>query len=725
MSAPPDQEFYRLVYQASRDAIVIINRQGRFLEANAAAEALVGYSAAELRQMTTDDLRASDKGLPRRNRTRVWRQGGTFEVELRHKKGHIVPVEITISPVFRGKTLQYVMGIARDITPRKQLQDTLRYQAHLLENISDAVISSDLDFNILSWNRAAEAIYGWRSEEVIGKPFAQLAQPEYPGQTRQEVIDQFFRNGYWKGEVIHKRKDGAPVHIQATVTLLTDSKGNPTGVVSTNHDITARKQAEEKLHRHTAQLELLHEAGRQLGQSLNPERVFDTIHGVIASLMPCDGLVVASYSDEDHLIRCVHMRHEGKPLDVSNFPPIPLEPTGHGTQSVAIRTGQSLILADFQKHRQTSQTSYYVGGDGTLSEETPEDEDITRSALIVPLKLEGRVTGTVQVFSYKLNDFTRDDLKILEALAPQIAAAMANANLYQQARREISERNRIEAELREHREQLENLVAERTAELNRRVEEVEQLNRALANMLEDLQASNDSLAQTTSRLQAVNQELGSFAYSVSHDLRAPLRSLNGFSQALMEDYAGKLDKTGLDYLQRIQAAANRMGQLIDDLLKLSRLTRSELHREPVNLSAIAGEIAAGLQQSSPDRRVEFTIQPDMVANGDARLLYVVLENLLGNAWKFTGGQSRAKIEFGRTKVDGLPAYFVRDNGAGFNMNYANKLFAPFQRLHTAAQFEGTGVGLATVQRIIHRHGGRVWAKGEVNRGATFYFTLET
>jgi len=231
--------------------------------------------------------------------------------------------------------------------------------------------------------------------------------------------------------------------------------------------------------------------------------------------------------------------------------------------------------------------------------------------------------------------------------------------------------------------------------------------------------------ERTARLEALNRELEAFSYSVSHDLRAPLRSIDGFSQSLLEDYAGRLDDTGRDYLCRVRAASQRMAQLIDDLLNLSRITRAEIYREEVDLSALARSIVAELQKSQPERPVEFTIAPGLAAEGDARLLRIALENLLNNAWKFTSKHPAARIEFGAMEQEGQTVYFIRDDGAGFDMAYADKLFGAFQRLHTASEFPGTGIGLATVQRIIHRHGGCVWARGEVERGATFYFTLTT
>ncbi|MHB9106398.1 MAG: sensor histidine kinase [Armatimonadota bacterium] len=227
----------------------------------------------------------------------------------------------------------------------------------------------------------------------------------------------------------------------------------------------------------------------------------------------------------------------------------------------------------------------------------------------------------------------------------------------------------------------------------------------------------------TAALEAANKELEAFSYSVSHDLRAPLRSIDGFSKLLLEKYRTQIDATGQDYLRRVRAASQRMGRLIDDMLKLSRIGRVEMRRAPVNLSELAETVIAELRQREPERQVRVEVAPDLMVTGDTGLLRIVLENLLGNAWKFTGKTENARVELGAMTRDGERIYFVRDNGAGFDMSYADKLFAPFQRLHSEEAFPGTGIGLAVVQRIITRHGGRVWAEGKEGEGATIYFTL--
>ncbi|MBI3563758.1 MAG: PAS domain S-box protein [Elusimicrobia bacterium] len=240
----------------------------------------------------------------------------------------------------------------------------------------------------------------------------------------------------------------------------------------------------------------------------------------------------------------------------------------------------------------------------------------------------------------------------------------------------------------------------------------------------DEKEKEDALRAANSQLEAANKELETFSYSVSHDLRAALRAIDGFSKAVMEDCAGKLDAESLESLSRVRAASQRMAQLIDDILELSRVSRVELRREPVDLSAVAEGIVADLRKADPSRAVEVSVAAGLVANGDPRLLRLVLLNLLDNAWKFTSRSPAARLEFSSFREpDGSAAYYVRDNGAGFDPAFAGKLFGVFQRLHEAREYPGTGVGLATCQRIVRRHGGRIWAEGAVGQGATFYFTV--
>ncbi|HEV8672355.1 MAG TPA: ATP-binding protein [Candidatus Limnocylindria bacterium] len=290
--------------------------------------------------------------------------------------------------------------------------------------------------------------------------------------------------------------------------------------------------------------------------------------------------------------------------------------------------------------------------------------------LAAPVSVGARRIGVIGVLVAKRTAFFDDDLGLLQLLADQAGVVLEHRRLF---------------------------------------EEVHELNR--------------TLERNVSELRALNDELAAFAYSVSHDLRAPLRSIDGFSQILLEDKGAELGDDGRQHLERVRAAATRMGTLIDDMLLLSRITRDEMKPRIVDLTALASSVVEELRAREPQRQVEFESNGVLPARGDERLLRIALMNLLGNAWKFTRARQPAHVSFGGETRDGEAVFFVKDDGAGFDMRYAQKLFGAFQRLHNTAEFEGTGIGLATVKRIVHRHGGRVWAESEVDKGTTFYFSL--
>jgi len=355
-----------------------------------------------------------------------------------------------------------------------------------------------------------------------------------------------------------------------------------------------------------------------------------------------------------------------------------------------------------------------AGADNFLTKPYDDEYLLARVQSILAnqeLRRRGKAEMKLEIlFGGQMYSISSERQQILDLLLSTYETAV-------QKNRELIE---AQKELRLLNEQLEERVHDRTqaltveiGERRRAEEEVRRLNAEL----------EQRVVRRTAQLEAANNELEAFSYSVSHDLRAPLRTIDGFSQALQEDVAGSLDETNRDHLQRIRQATQRMDRLIDDLLTLSRVARSDMRRETVDLSELARSIAAELRNSEAERNVEFAIADDVAAEGDPALLRVALSNLIGNAWKFTSRQPTAHIEFSAAEHDGAREYFVRDNGAGFDMAHAGKLFGAFQRLHTASEFPGTGIGLATVQRIVHRHGGQVRAEGEMGQGATFYFTL--
>jgi PAS domain S-box-containing protein len=322
---------------------------------------------------------------------------------------------------------------------------------------------------------------------------------------------------------------------------------------------------------------------------------------------------------------------------------------------------------------------------GSTFETYTHPEDITREKPLFDQLFKGEIPG----YNIQKRYITRSGETVWINLTAGILRDQEGAPQYALGIAEdITERKINEEELRKHREQLEQLVEERTTEL-----------------------------------QNSNEELKSFAYSVSHDLRAPLRAITGFADILNEDFSSTMDLSAQEHLQRIRAAATHMEELIHGLLELSRISHHELRLQVVNLSQMAEEVIRNYQQGDPGRQIEISINPQMTAEGDPILLRIVVENLLGNAWKFTGKQKQAQIEFDCREVNGRKVFSVRDNGAGFDMKLAEKLFNVFQRLHASDQFEGTGIGLATVQKIVHRHGGKVWTEAEEGKGATFFFTL--
>lgn len=429
------------------------------------------------------------------------------------------------------------------------------------------------------------------------------------------------------------------------------------------------KNLEERVRERTARLAFLANASRTLSESFDySDRLTKLAELAVPQIADWSSVDILDSNGMLQRLAVVHT----DPKKVAyayelqrRFPPDPNAPRGNYN---VIRTGQSEF--------------YPVISEELLVASTDDAEILgiirqlgLSSSMTVPLLAHGHALGTLTlVMSESGRHFDSADLALVEDLARRAALMIDNAKLFKETQKLNSE--------------LEQRVQERTAHLT-----------------------------------AVNKELEAFSYSVSHDLRAPLRAVDGFSQALLEDYNDVLDAMGKDFLNRIRTESQRMGNLIDDLIGLSRFSRMEMNFVKVDLTKMVREIAAECQSKEPERQVDISIQEGVSGCGDERLIHVALQNLINNAWKFTSKTPQARIEFGCTISNGTPEYYVRDNGAGFDMAYVNKLFGAFQRLHGMNEFTGTGIGLATVQRIMHRHGGFIRAEGKVNAGASFYFTL--
>lgn len=567
-----------------------------------------------------------------------------------------------------------------------RFQERLRHRAiRMAEDMSAAYFESELQLQAIldnspyiAWLKDVHGRYlrinkrfveysGRNAKDIFGKTDFDL----WPKAYAEKYL-------YDDAEVIASRKpkhveeqatDGKTIHWMETVkTPVFDANGNLTATTGFAHDISERKKNEERIIRLTQLYGLLSRVNEAIVRVKSRNELFASICRIAVD-STLFRFVWIGMLDEKRLA-VIPVAYGGVEEGYTKRLNIRLddERTGNGPVGTMMRTGVPVICDDIEN-------------DPIMA--PWRDEALKRgycSSAGFPIRDEaGDVVGVVNAYSGHKHFFTPEMMQLMSEMSADVTFAL-NAMV------EKEQRQKAEEEVRKLNLDLERRVQERTRQL-----------------------------------EEVNHELEAFSYSVSHDLRAPLRSIDGFSQILSKKYHDMLDDTGRDYLERVRNATQRMGRLIDDLLKLARVTRSELKREQIDLSAIAQQVADELRKSDPLRQVSFVLQPGLSAYADPGLLRVVLVNLLGNAYKFTGKKHDASIEFGC--CDGGQTFFVRDNGAGFNMDYAQKLFGAFQRLHGANEFSGTGIGLATVQRIIHRHHGRVWAEAEEGIGATFYFTL--
>ena len=517
------------------------------------------------------------------------------------------------------------VALESEIHERRELEIDLRIsesrfreQAELLELTHDAIIVRNLRDEITYWNHGAEELYGWRVEEILGKTPQDLLHTLYPN-ALEEIEAETQERGSWEGELRHSRRDGTVVTVSSRWVLRRDAQGNPDGILESNRDISAKRDAEEA-RRQSDERNRLNEIRFRL--------LIDAVKDYAIISLDADGLVTSWNSGAERL-------------------------KGYSADEMI---GQHVSRL-YRK------------------------EDIERGNLQNELR-QAAAAGHVEGEGWRVR---KDGSQFwAEVVTSGLRAADDELIGFVIIDRDISARRAAEKQI---------------------------------------QALNLELTQRVDELGGVNRELESFSYSVSHDLRAPLRHVDGFARILKEEHSAKMTPEAIIYLDRILTAATHMGQLIDDLLNLAKIGRLELRRERAQIAGLVKQAIAELPPEAKERNIEWWVEPLPELNCDARLLKLIFTNLLSNAVKFTRNQANAVIEVGSRVTDGQATIFVRDNGVGFDMQYADKLFGVFQRLHRQEDFEGTGIGLATVQRIVRRHGGEIWAESQLNSGTTFFFTL--
>ncbi len=620
------------------------------------------------------------------------------------------------------------------------------------ENVTDVIYSVDKDLKVLNVSPSVERILGYKPEEFVGRPISDFGHLLVPESYEQAVADmKSILNGQKIPPSIYRfiAKDGTIKYGEVNISPLIRN-GKVVGNISIARDITESRQVQEEIQKTEEKYRTIANYTYDWEEWIGPDGQYiyvspscERITGYRADEFQQDPKLVINICHQDdkgllndHFQEVLNARSEECRMEFrihtrdhrevwidhvcQNVYSIAGEYLGRRSSNRDItdrkRSEEALRVA----HARRQELEFIVN-------HSPAVVWLWRATEGWPVEY---VSDNLEVYGYTPDDFTSGRIAFASIVHPDdiIRVGEEVTQYTREGRTEFSQEYRMLTKSGEIR-----WIDDRTwirrgpdgavthyqgisidiTERRRAEEEVRKLNADLERRVRE----------RTAQLEAINRELESFSYSVSHDLRAPLRTIDGFCEILLEDYQTKLDDRGKDYLERVRHASQQMARLIDDLLKLSRVIRSEFRYEMVDLSALVRDVAETYRQNNIQHEVDLVIREGVKVWGDVNLLRIAVTNLLDNAWKFTGRIADPRIEFGTAIMDGENVYYIRDNGAGFDMAYADKLFGAFQRLHSTDEFPGTGIGLATVKRIINRHGGRVWAESEMQKGATFYFTL--